>query len=269
VLSNILQTGTNAFLDRLGIRPGMSCLDVGCGGGDVTRELARRAGSSGQIVGLDVDAAQVNIIREEALAQNLQNITYRVADVTLLPDNLGVFDVVYTRFLLCHLPSRLNVLNWMVGRLKPGGVLAVEDCDFSGHFCYPPSKEFARYVDLAGETMRRRGGDPELGLKLPSLFVGEGLQLGGIEVAHPADVEGDAKLLNALTIENFADSIVVDGLATADEVRHLVATLSAAVDDTGIFASITRRIQVWGRRMCLRSVRACCPTTPRGVAMGP
>jgi SAM-dependent methyltransferase len=62
VLSNILQAGTNAFLDRLGIRPGMSCLDVGCGGGDVTRELARRAGSSGQIVGLDMDAAQVNII---------------------------------------------------------------------------------------------------------------------------------------------------------------------------------------------------------------
>jgi SAM-dependent methyltransferase len=249
VLSNILQTGTNLFLDRLGIRPGMSCLDVGCGGDDVTRELGRRVGIAGRVVGLDMDAAQVNIVRAEALAQNIKNITYQAADVTQPPDDLGAFDIVYTRFLLCHLPSRVDVLNWMVTRLKPGGVLAIEDCDFSGHFCYPPSKEFARYVDLAGLAMRRRGGDPELGLKLPALFVGAGLRLGGIEVAHPADVAGDAKLLNALTMENFADAIVSDNLAAADEVNHLIATLSAAIEDTEIFASITRRIQVWGRRM--------------------
>jgi hypothetical protein len=140
------------------------------------------------------------------------------------------------------------VLNWMVSRLKPGCVLAIEDCDFSGHFCYPPSQEFARYVDLAGLAMRGRGGDPELGLKLPSLFVGAGLQLGGIEVAHPADVVGDAKLLNALTTENFAHSLVADNLASATEVKHLIATLKSAVEDPGIFASITRRIHVWGRR---------------------
>jgi hypothetical protein len=140
--------------------------------------------------------------------------------------------------------------------LKPGGVLAVEDCDFSGHFCYPPSQEFASYVDLAGKVMKRRGGDPELGLKLPSLFAGAGLRLGGIEVAHLADVADDAKLLNTLTIENFADSIVADGFATADEVKDLVATLNAAVDDTGIFASITRRIQVWGARCEALQLRA-------------
>jgi ubiquinone/menaquinone biosynthesis C-methylase UbiE len=71
VLSNILQSGTNLFLDRLGIRPGMSCLDVGCGGGDVTRELARRVGNVGRVVGLDLDAAQVNIVREEAAAHKI------------------------------------------------------------------------------------------------------------------------------------------------------------------------------------------------------
>jgi hypothetical protein len=128
--------------------------------------------------------------------------------------------------------------------IETGCILAIEDCDFSGHFCYPPSKEFARYVDLAGLATRRRGGDPELGLKLPSLFVSAWLQLGGIEVAHPADVVGDAKLLNALTMENVADSIVADNLASADEFKHLIATLSLAVEDPEIFASITWRIQV-------------------------
>jgi SAM-dependent methyltransferase len=58
----------------------MVCLDVGCGGGDVARELARRLGVAGQVVGLDMDAAQLQIVRAETAAQNIHNIDYRVAD---------------------------------------------------------------------------------------------------------------------------------------------------------------------------------------------
>ena len=78
------------------------------------------------------------------------------------PSDLGNFDLVYTRFLLCHLGMPTRVLSWMAGCLKPGGVLAVEDCDFTGHFCYPPLPAFDRYVELCGEVMRRRGVIPTL-----------------------------------------------------------------------------------------------------------
>ena len=57
VLNNIRQRGTLDFLDGIGVRPGMSCLDVGCGGGDVAREFARRIGVTGQVLGLDMDQA--------------------------------------------------------------------------------------------------------------------------------------------------------------------------------------------------------------------
>lgn len=248
VLSHVLQAGTHDFLDRLGIRPGMACLDIGCGGGDVTREFARRVGSSGRVVGLDMDAAQLEIVTVEAAAQNIQNIDYRVANITEPPLDLGNFDLVYTRFLLCHLKEPSDALSWMVGRLKPGGVVAVEDCDFSGHFCYPPLPAFDRYVALCGEVMRRRGGDPVIGLKLPQMLVEAGLKIGGVGVAHPSDVDGDVKLLNALTMENIADTVVNDNLATRKEVDQLVAVLNECVRDTGTFASVTRTIQVWGRR---------------------
>jgi SAM-dependent methyltransferase len=248
VLSHVLQGGTFDFLDKIGVRPGMMCLDVGCGGGDVARELARRVCATGGVVGLDMDAAQLQIVRAETAAQNIHNIDYQVADVTNPPSDLGSFDLVYTRFLLCHLTEPAEVLSWMVECLRPGGVLAVEDIDLSGMFCHPPLPAFDRYVALMGEVIRRRGGDPLIGLNLPRMLVEAGLSIGGVAVAHPSDVAGDVKLLNALTMENIADAVVSDSLATRDEVGQLVATLHECANDERTFASVARRIQVWGRR---------------------
>jgi len=248
VLSHILQGGTLNFLDKVGLRPGRTCMDVGCGGGAVTRELARRVGSTGRVVGLDMDLAQLEIVRAEAAAQNIENIEYRVADVSNPPSDIRNLDLVYTRFLLCHLRSPADVLLWMVKSLKPGGVLAVEDCDFTGHFCYPPLPAFYRYVELCGEVMCRRGGDPHIGLKLPQMFKDAGLEIGGVTVAHPSDIDGDVKLLNVLTMENIAEAVVNDGFATQAEVTELVSALNACTHDRATFASVTRTIQIWGRR---------------------
>ena len=58
---------------------------------------------------------------------------------------LGNFDLIYTRFLLSHLAKPAEVLSWMVKCLRSGGVLAVEDVDLSGYFCYPPLPAFDRW----------------------------------------------------------------------------------------------------------------------------
>ena len=67
---------------------------------------------------------------------------------------------------------------------------------------------------LSCEVIRRRGGDPFVGLKLPQMLTNAGLSIGGVTVAQPADIDGDAKLLNALTMENMADAVVSESLAT-------------------------------------------------------
>ena len=87
----------------------------------------------------------------------------------------------------------------MLKCLRSGGVVAIEDCDLSGHFCHPPTPAFDRYVGLVREVMRRRGGDPFIGLRLPRMLIEAGSSIGGVTVAHPADIDGDVKLLNALS----------------------------------------------------------------------
>ena len=97
--------------------------------------------------------------------------------------------------------------------------------------------------------MRRRGGDPLIGLKLPQMLIDAGASIGGVSVAQPADIDGDAKLLNALTMENIADAAVSDRLATRHEVEQLMESLYACAKDGQTFASVTRRIQVWAKRL--------------------
>lgn len=248
ILSHVLQPGTLGLLDKVGLRPGMACMDVGCGGGDVTRELARRVGSNGRVVGVDMDVAQLEIVRAESAAQSITNVDYLVADLSNPPDKVGEFDLVYTRFVLCHLKNPKTAVSWMVKCLKPGGVLVIEDCDFTGHFCYPPVPAFSSFVELIRQVMHRRGGDGDIGLKLPKMMTDAGLSIGGIAVAHPSDIDGDVKLVAALTMEGIAEAVLNDGLATPEEVRHLVSVLNENAHDRGVFASITRVIQVWGRR---------------------
>jgi hypothetical protein len=81
------------------------------------------------------------------------------------------------------------------------------------------------------------------------MFNDTGLSIGGVSVAHPADVDGDVKLLNALTMENIAEAVVSDGLASREEAEQLVSELNASTRDARTFASVTRTIQVWGRRV--------------------
>ena len=81
------------------------------------------------------------------------------------------YDLIHVRFLLTHLREPQHVLSRMLGGLKPGGVAVVEDIDFSGHVCYPASEAFDFYVRMYQEVVRRRGGDANIGPKLPGLLL--------------------------------------------------------------------------------------------------
>jgi len=101
VLARAVRPTTTALLDEAGVPRGAACLDVGCGGGDVTLELAERAGPEGRVVGVDLDEEALALARDEAEALGL-DVEYRCAD--LLHDDLGTgYDVVFVRFLLTHL----------------------------------------------------------------------------------------------------------------------------------------------------------------------
>ena len=82
LLATVFGASTRALLDEVGVPDGARCLDIGCGGGDVTFELARMAGSTGRAVGVDRDATKIELARREAEQRGLANIVFEVGDVT-------------------------------------------------------------------------------------------------------------------------------------------------------------------------------------------
>ena len=189
MLARCWQPTTSALLDRVGLAPGMRCLDLGCGGGDVSFEL-RQVGPDGSVVGIDMDDVQLALAAEAAVKQGLDNLEFRAMNVYQWAEP-GSYDIAYCRFLLQHLSRPVDVLRRMWQAVTVGGAIVVEDADFEGSFCDPPNPGFAFWVDAYKRVLERHGGDPQLGRKLHRLFPAAGIPEPAITLAQRTDSTGE------------------------------------------------------------------------------
>lgn len=246
LLARVTWPSTRDLLTRVGLRRGLRCLDVGCGTGEVTRELARWVGPSGQAVGLEIDEGF--LARAEKASAGLRpRPVYRQGNVYDLADETG-YDLVYARFLLSHLPEPGLALDQMVRAAAPGGVVVVEDVDFAGHFCYPPCRAFARYVELYLQAVRLMGGAGNLGPRLPGLFLDARLRNVDLHVVLPTFATGEGKRMAQVTLEHIGAALSTVGLATAEEVKALADEIAAHARDRRSVQSLPRIFQVWGQK---------------------
>ena len=126
-------------------------------------------------------------------------------------------------------------------------MLIVEDIDCSGHFCYPSSPAFARYVEWYSETARARGCDPDIGPRLPGLLRDAGLGDIAMNVVQPAGFLGEVKAIAPITMEMVADAMVAADVATSEEVDRTIDELYAFANTEGTVQSLPRIVQTWGR----------------------
>jgi ubiquinone/menaquinone biosynthesis C-methylase UbiE len=246
IVSRVMQPTTHALLYRAGIRPGLACLDVGCGGGDVAFDLAQMVGPEGKVVGTDIDETKLDLARGEARARGLTNIEFRMADITKGSPE-PEFDFVHARFVLTHVPNPGLVLANMHGALRRAGVAVLEDIDFQGYFCYPDSPALWRYVELYSETVRRLGGDAYVGPRLPSLLAEAEFVDVQMNVVQPAGTAGEVKVITPITMENIADAVIGEGLASRTEIDGIVAELYEYARTPGTIGCMPRIVEAWGR----------------------
>ncbi|GAB3701581.1 methyltransferase domain-containing protein [Nocardiopsis oceani] len=144
------------------MRPGRSLLDVGCGPGSVTVDLARRV-APGRVTAVDASAEAVDQARATAAAEGVDNVDFHVGDVLGLdlPDN--TFDVVHAHQVLQHVADPVRALAEMGRVAKPGGVVAACDSDYSAMHWYPRLPELDTWMDLYQRVARANGGEPDAG----------------------------------------------------------------------------------------------------------
>jgi ubiquinone/menaquinone biosynthesis C-methylase UbiE len=111
-------------MDRAGLRPGDHVIDVGCGFGETTLELARRVAPSGHVLGIDVSTAMIAEARREAAEAGLANAQFENADAQTHRLPRGAFDVVYSRFGVMFFADPSAAFGNLRVALRPSGRLA-------------------------------------------------------------------------------------------------------------------------------------------------
>jgi ubiquinone/menaquinone biosynthesis C-methylase UbiE len=245
ILAGVMAPTTNGLLDRLGSLAGLRCLDAGCGGGDVSRELARRAGQAGSVLGVDLDETKLAICREESAA--MTNLEFRAAriGVDAIP---GSFDLVYSRFLLTHLPDPSLAMREFHRILKRGGRIALEDIDFSGYVAEPYSPAHRAFANLYSSTVRKRGADPDIGPKLAGMLHEHGFTAIEVSVVQPMGLTGDVKLISPITVENITEAVVSAGLGSTEEMAALARELYTDAANPATLSGMPRVFQTVARK---------------------
>lgn len=144
---------------------GISLLDVGCGTGTITCDFASHV-APGDVVGVDVAPAVIDTASENA--RNLDNLTFRVADVADLRETFEAhkFDVVHAHQVLLHLRDPVRALRTMMSVTKPGGLVAVRDTDYAAAFWWPEDPRLDRWLEIYHHVAHHHGTEPDAGRRL-------------------------------------------------------------------------------------------------------
>ena len=238
---------TAALISRAGIRSGMKCIDLGCGGGAVTFEMARLVQPGGFVTGVDMDEVKLALARKAAAERGVSNVEFLARNVSDW-DEPGAYDVVYSRFLLQHLSDPVKLLRRMWAAVRSGGRMIVEDADFDGWFCHPPNEGFDFFVRAYAETIRRRGGDHATGRKLYRHFLDAGIATPQMALVQAVLVSGESKELAWSTLDATSEAILSEGVATSDDLAAALASLRQFTDDDTTLIGRPRVFQLWSAK---------------------
>ncbi|MEV6262739.1 methyltransferase domain-containing protein [Streptomyces sp. NPDC051784] len=149
------------------LRPGQAVLDVGCGPGTITADLAALV-APGRVTGVDANSAVLEQAASAAAEHGLDNVEFTTADVHSLdfPDNS--FDVVHAHQVLQHVGDPVQALREMRRVCRPGGVVAARDSDYAAMAWYPEVPGMREWQELYHRVARGNGGEPDAGRRLLS-----------------------------------------------------------------------------------------------------
>ena len=220
------------------LRAGLDLLDVGCGPGTLTVDLARRV-APGRTLAIDVAEAPLAEARQHAADAGVE-VVFGVGDVYALAAADASFDVVHAHQVLQHLTDPVTALREMARVTRPGGLIAVRDVDYAATTWFPENPGLERWLDLYRRVARRNAAEPDAGRRLLSWAQAAGLRNAAATTsawcfATPAEREWwGSSWAGRATASAFGEQAVAYGLATDGDLRAIAdAWLTWAAADDG------------------------------------
>jgi len=167
LLEDAFDDQTKQIIQSSGIASGWKCLELGPGAGSILAWLGDLVGSSGQVVGVDKNIAFI----EQISAPQITKVSSDILDIQL--EN-NTFDLIHARYVLIHIFESINVIKKLIKLLKPGGLLVIEEPDFTAAQVINnslPNEQAQQRVNAAiSQMFIDINLEPAFGLKLPLLL---------------------------------------------------------------------------------------------------
>jgi SAM-dependent methyltransferase len=205
---------------------GASLLDVGCGPGTVTADLAARV-APGRVTAVEISAEALQLARAEAAARGQDNIDFAVADVHALDFGDDTFDVIHAHQVLQHVADPVQALREMRRVCRPGGVVAARDSDYAAFTWFPRVPALDEWLALYQRAARANGGEPDAGRRLLSWARAAGFDHVTATAstwcfATPTDRQWWGGMwAERILRSDLARQLVISGMATKEDLRRV------------------------------------------------
>jgi ubiquinone/menaquinone biosynthesis C-methylase UbiE len=233
-----LEPATKRIFQSIGLRGGSSCLDVGCGPGEVMRLMGEIVGPSGRVTGLDRDtrAGREAISRLQASGTS----QYRLieADIETIRDvDRESFDLTFARLALIYARDPVSVLRKMYSWTKPGGHIVIQDYYMRTANIYPKLDAFLDLRGIILGTFERAGQDAEFAFKLPTYFVQAGIGApDGTDMHLPLMPLAASAAMFEAVCRSLLPKAIEFGITTDANIQRVFRELQEALGDGGYYS---------------------------------
>lgn len=235
---------------RAGFSTGQTIIDVGCGPGYATLDLAEIVGPAGRVIAVDRSRRFLDALDARRRKRQLDNITIVESDLDDAAFDAGVADGAWCRWVLAFVQRPRDLLGRVARALKPGGVfVSHEYFDYATWRTLPRSPAFEEFVTATIANWRRSGGEPDIGLELPRWFEELGFDIESltpvIDVISPRDPQW--KWLTSFTEVGLRRLVELDAVdparvpAIEHAIRDVAASRTGRMITPGVLELIARK----------------------------
>ncbi len=241
---------TTAAWERASFRRGATILDVGCGPGYATFDLASLVGPEGRVIGVDMSPKFVSHVAAEAARRGVANVEVRVEELSSLSQGDATVDGAFARWVMCFLPDPGAVIARVARALRPGAAFVILDySNYEGFRIGPRSAAVERVFQAVGESFRRHGGNPDVGMELPRHMHAAGLEVRSVNPLVRVGRPGSALWEWPRTFfQIFLPTLVADGWLSAAEHAEFWADYDMRSADPAAFFMSPPMVEVIGVR---------------------
>lgn len=250
MMSRSAKANAGFLLDHLS--PGAALLDVGCGPGSITVGIAREL-APGSVVGVDIEASQVELATQHAQDEGVDNCRFETASILNLPMSNGQFDAVYGHTILMQFADTVPVLEEVTRVLRPGGLVGFREIDLGACLFHSEESAMKDVLHTLRRSVSHNQGNPDIGRSLPAILSSAGLEIMHVSAKYhvaptPAAKKGMYAAMSGLwTQAEFPVQAEEQGWISRSEREAVVRRLEDEAADPASFSG-TSYVEVVARK---------------------